>query len=256
MDFAVIGGTGFYHLPDEPAAETLQVATPYGVVEVDRTCLGGKEAAFLARHGRQHGVPPHRVNYRANIRAVRELGVKNILATAAVGSLSKDVPPGSLVALSQFLDFTRGRPATFFDGAQEEVVHVDMTDPYCAHLRAEMQAAAKALQEQLLPEGTYVCVEGPRFETAAEIRMFRKLGGDVVGMTSVPEVTLAREVGICYAALAIVTNWAAGISREPLKHEEVSDFMRRHAHRLRALFEEVVRTHQEIACSCRSCHAD
>jgi len=158
--------------------------------------------------------------------------------------------------LSQFLDFTRGRTATFFDGLQEQVVHVDMTEPYCPHLRAELQAAAKAVPEQLLPKGTYVCAEGPRFETAAEIRMFRKLGGDVVGMTNVPEVTLAREAGICYAAVAVVTNWAAGISKEPLKHEEVSDFMSQQTPRLRGLFEEVIRTHQEIACSCRSCQAD
>ncbi len=255
MDLAVIGGTGFYSLPEGQPAERAEVATPYGAVEVDVALLGGKEVAFLARHGRTHSVPPHRVNYRGNIWALRALGVKSILASAAVGSLARRIPPGSLLSLSQFLDFTRGRASTFYDGTEGEIRHVDMTEPYCPHLRAELQAAAEALQEQLLPEGTYVCAEGPRFETAAEIRMFRKLGGDVVGMTSVPEVVLAREAGVCYAAVAVVTNWAAGISRDPLRHEEVSDLMRQQAPRVRALFEKVVSAHQDIACSCRSCRA-
>lgn len=256
MEFGVIGGTGFYALSDEQAADVLEVTTPYGTVEVDRTRLGAEEIVFVARHGKKHSMPPHRVNYRANIWALRDLGVRSILASAAVGSLRKDLPPGALVLLSQFVDFTRGRSSTFFDGAEEKVIHVDMTEPYCRRLRSELQAAAESLGERVAPEGTYVCVEGPRFETAAEIRMFRKLGGDVVGMTNVPEVALAREAGICYAAVAIVTNWAAGISREPLKHEEVSEFMRQQTPRVRALFEKVVTTHQDIACSCRSCRAD
>ena len=259
MEFGVIGGTGFYRFTNGQESDGLEVATRYGGVTVDRARVGEVEVAFVARHGREHSVPPHRVNYRGNIAALRELGVKNILASAAVGSLSEEMPPGSLVVVTQFLDFTRGRPSTFFDGDGEEVRHVDMTEPYCAHLRAELQAAAEALGEKVHAGGTYVCAEGPRVETPAEIEMFRKLGGDVVGMTSVPEVVLAREVGICYAAVGIVTNWAAGVSKEPVRHGEVSSFMEEQTPRVRALFEQVVRTHREIAgtaagtCGCRPC---
>jgi 5'-methylthioadenosine phosphorylase len=250
MDFAVIGGTGLYNLADESAGR-LEVATPYGPAVVDRVRLGGVETAFLARHGIGHNLPPHRVNYRANIAALQALGVRNILASASVGSISQVMAPGSLVALTQFLDFTRARAATFFDGEEGEVVHVDMTEPYCPHLRSELASAAGALGERLLVRGTYVCAEGPRFETPAEIEMFRRLGGDLVGMTNVPEVVLAREAGICYAAVAVVTNWAAGISGEPVKHHQVSDFMGQHVARLRALFEAVIVCHRDVECPCR-----
>ncbi len=127
-----------------------------------------------------------------------------------------------------------------------------MTEPYCRHLRGELREAADALGEKVHLEATYVCAEGPRFETPTEIRMFRQLGGDLVGMTSVPEVVLAREAGICYAAVAVVTNWAAGVSDEPVEHARISDFMDGQIPRLRALFEKVVSTHKEIACSCRT----
>jgi 5'-methylthioadenosine phosphorylase len=197
-------------------------------------------------------VPPHRVNYRANISALRELGIANILASAAVGSMSDALPPGALAIVSQFLDFTRGRASTFYDGQGSEVVHVGMTDPYCPHLRGELEAAAQVVGEQVRAGFTYVCAEGPRFETPAEIRMFRQLGGDIVGMTNVPEVTLAREAGICYAAVAVVTNWAAGVSKEPIRHGAVDDFMAGQTPRLRALFARVVKTHKDVGCSCRS----
>ena len=258
MEFGVIGGTGFYSL-GEGAPSRIEVATRYGPVEVERVRMGGVAVAFVARHGKGHNIPPHRVNYRGNVAALEELGVKNVLASAAVGSMSEAMPPGSLVLLTQFLDFTRGRASTFFDGDGGDVRHTDMTEPYCGHLRAEVQAAAEVLGERVHAEGVYVCAEGPRFETAAEIEMFRRLGGDVVGMTSVPEAVLAREAGMCYAAVAIVTNWAAGVSKEPLKHEEVSDFMGTQTPRVRAVFEQAVKTHKEIAataaatCSCRIC---
>ena len=252
MQFGIIGGTGFYGLSAEQSRLDT-VETPYGPVEVARPRVGGVEVAFIARHGWHHSIPPHRVNYRANIRALKQLGVTNVLASAAVGSMCEEMPPGCLVSLSQFLDFTRSRASTFFDGEGGEVVHVDMTQPYCPHLRDELAAAASTLGEQLAEAGTYVCAEGPRFETPAEIRMFRQLGGDVVGMTSVPEVVLAREAGICYATIAIVTNWAAGISAEPVRHEEVSGFMDRQVPRVQALFEQVVRAHIDVDCVCRSC---
>ena len=253
MQFGVIGGTGFYSAGEE-RGEPTEVATPYGAVEVSRVKMGGVEIAFVARHGGGHTVPPHRVNYRGNIWALREMGVRNILTSAAVGSMSEEMPPGSLVRVDQFLDFTRGRPGTFFDGETTEgVVHVDLTEPYCPHLRRELGAAAEGLGEKLAPTGTYVCAEGPRFETPAEIRMFKQLGGELVGMTSVPEVVLAREVGICYATVAVVTNWAAGMSAGLVEHDGVSDFMGQQTPRVRALFARVIEQHMEGDCVCRAC---
>lgn len=250
MGFAIIGGTGFYEMGE--GEEEVAVGTPYGLVVVYRGRLGDRPVFFLPRHGLSHGIPPHRVNYRGHIWALRELGVTNILASGAVGSMCEAMPPGSLVAINQFLDFTRSRPATFFDGEGGQVVHMDMTEPYCSHLRQELAAAAAAVGQELHSEGVYVCAEGPRFETPAEIRMFRQLGGDVVGMTGVPEVVLARELGMCYAAVATVTNWAAGVAKEPLRHDEVSQFMSRHTTRLRQLFRAVVEVHVEIECPCRA----
>lgn len=252
MLFAIIGGTGFYRIEEETTAEKITVNTPYGPVQVARARVGETEVAFLARHGFEHSVPPHRINYRANMAALRELEVVNILASAAVGSMSDRLPPGSLALLTQFLDFTRSRPATFFDGEGGKVVHVDVTEPYCPHLRGELLSAATEVHERLHPEATYVCAEGPRFETPAEITMFRQLGGEVVGMTNVPEVVLAREAGMCYAAVAIVTNWAAGVSKEPVRHEDVSAFMDQQTPRVRALFSRAIANHTETECSCRS----
>ncbi|HUU55148.1 MAG TPA: S-methyl-5'-thioadenosine phosphorylase [Armatimonadota bacterium] len=253
MRFGVIGGTGVYRLTTgEKGGDQMEVETAYGGVLVDRIRLADAEVAFIARHGGEHNIPPHRVNYRGNIAALKKLGVTNILASAAVGSLVESMPPGALSVLTQFIDWTRGRPSTFFDGEGGEVVHVDMTEPYCPHLREELSTAAEALGEKVHLEATYVCAEGPRFETPAEIRMFRQMGGDLVGMTSVPEVVLAREAGICYAAVAIVTNWAAGVSGEPVEHGRVSEFMGRQTPRVRALFEEAISAHKETDCSCRT----
>jgi 5'-methylthioadenosine phosphorylase len=252
MDFGVIGGTGLCRLSERGEGSRLAVDTQYGLVEVDRTRLGDIEVAFIARHGWEHDVPPHRVNYRANIAALQELGVRNVLASAAVGSMSDALPPGSLAIVTQFLDFTHGRESTFFGGEGGQVVHTDMTEPYCPHLRGELDGAAGPLGEQVRAGFTYVCAQGPRFETPAEIRMFRQLGGDVVGMTTVPEVTLAREAGICYATVAIVTNWAAGMSDERVQHGAVGDFMSTQTPRVRALFAQVVGTHKDADCSCRS----
>jgi len=249
MNFGVIGGTGFYTLAE--GSEEVEIETAYGPVKVNRAKIGGHDVAFIARHGAGHAVPPHRVNYRANIMALKAAGVGDILASASVGTMSDTMPPGSLVMITQFLDFTKSRAGTFFDGDSGEVVHTDMTDPYCPHLRQELAQAAAALGEQVVSRGTYVCVEGPRFETPAEIEMFRRMGGDLVGMTNVPEVVLAREAGICYAAVAAVTNWAAGIAPEPLKHQEVSGFMEGQTPRLRALFAHVIANHRETECRCR-----
>lgn len=222
---AIIGGSGFYSVPGCTLKEKRQVSTKYG----DATVFifidpSGTEFAFLPRHGERHTCPPHKINYRANIMALRTCGVERIIAVTSVGSLREAIRPGDFVLTDQFLDFTRSRPSTFYDG--EQVVHVDMTEPFCEDMRnCIMQIRSAGLTVH--PRGTYVCAEGPRFETAAEIRMFASIGGDVVGMTMVPEVVLARELGMCYAGIAVVTNYAAGISKTLLSHEEVIYMMNR-----------------------------
>jgi 5'-methylthioadenosine phosphorylase len=237
---AVIGGTGVYDPEMLQDVREEWVSTPYGDVGLQVGRFQGREVVFMARHGRQHSVPPHLVNYRANIMALKGLGVRSILATAAVGSLNLDMKPGDLVFCDQFLDFTKGRVQTFFEGGPNGVVHVDMTEPYCPELRALLARAASNLKLPVHASGTYVTTEGPRFETPAEIRMLRQLGGDLVGMTGVPEVVLAREAEICYATIAMVTNFAAGISPHRLTHEEVIEAMQVNAAKIRSLIAETV----------------
>lgn len=220
--------------------EETTVTTPYGEARVSLGRFRGIEVGFLTRHGPHHSLPPHRVNYRANIRALRDLGFERVLATAAVGSLNPEMKPGEFVLVDQFVDFTRRRESTFFEGGEAGVVHVDFTEPYCPELRASLARAARELEIAAHEGGVYVCTEGPRFETPAEIRAFRILGGDLVGMTNVPEVVLAREANLCYALVAAVTNFAAGISPTPLTHEEVLQVMAANTARLRALLERAV----------------
>jgi 5'-methylthioadenosine phosphorylase len=202
------------------------VETPYGSVEPVVGKLANSELVFMSRHGRDHATPPHLVNYRANIWALRELGVQKIIATAAVGSLSSNFRLGELVLLDQFLDFTKSRPQTFYEGGEQGVLHVDMTEPYCSAVRQVIIDASEHLGFAVKNGACYVCTEGPRFETPAEIRMFQRLGAELVGMTSVPEVVLARELGMCYASIGMVTNEAAGIATHPLTHAEVMESMK------------------------------
>jgi 5'-methylthioadenosine phosphorylase len=252
---AIIGGTGVYD-PDllEDTHEIIQ-ETPYGNAAIMIGKYQGNEVAFIPRHGGGHSIPPHLINYRANIMALHMIGVKNILATAAVGSLHFDYKPGSYVLADQFLDFTRTRKNSFYEGGKMGVVHCDMTVPYCPRLR---QAMVKAGQEQgleVINGGVYVCTEGPRFETAAEINMFKQLGGQLIGMTSVPEVCLARELGICYANISIVTNFAAGISPGILTHSEVVEMMKNSIEGVKgvltASLKYISQSEDEALCDCR-----
>jgi len=229
----IIGGTGVYDPAIMDDAQNKVVSTSYGDAMVTLGYFQGRPVAFMPRHGGDHSVPPHMINYRGNIEALYRLGVKRIIATAAVGSLNFDYKPGSIVVVDQFIDFTKSRIPTFFGGDERGVVHVDMTEPYCPELRRVLFEAASTTGTDVFERGTYVCTEGPRFETAAEIKMFKILGGDVIGMTTVPEGVLARELGICYSAVAIVTNFAAGISPGKLTHAEVVSCMQSNMVRLR-----------------------
>ena len=248
---ALIGGTGVYDpdLLDGVVEES--VSTPYGVVDIYLGSFRGVEVVFMPRHGRGHTIPPHKINYRGNIWALEPLGVTKVVATAAVGSMNEAMQPGHFVVLDQFIDFTKNRPFTFFDGEDGLVVHTDFTEPYCSSLRKVIQEAGTELKLDLHSRGCYVCVEGPRFETPAEISAYRRLGGDVVGMTNVPEVVLAREAGLCYACIAIVTNLAAGISPAPLSHAEVDGVMKKASDSLRKLLKAVLeRLDPDSGCTC------
>lgn len=250
---AIIGGTGVYDPYLIDGMEERLIATPYGEAKVITGQFQGTEVAFLARHGEKHSVPPHLINYRANIMALKMLGVQNIIATAAVGSLHFEFKPGNIILADQFLDFTRCRPSTFYEGGERGVVHCDMTAPYCRELRQALVKAGAEHGVELNNGGTYVCTEGPRFETAAEIAMFKQLGGHMVGMTSVPEVCLARELGICYANISIVTNFAAGISPGVLTHSEVLEMMKHSLGDIRKIMMESLKYIDEKApCDCGS----
>ncbi len=238
MDIIVIGGSGLYDMEELMEKQEITVENEYGTVHVVIGKIDNKEVGFIARHGKKHSVPPSMVNYRANIKAVEGLGARYVIATSAVGSLNEKMKPGDFVLLDQFIDFTKNRIYTFFE---DEVRHTDVTEPYCPKLRATILKAGKNLNLKIHPEGTYVCTEGPRYETPAEIRAFKMLGADVVGMTQVPEVVLANEIGLCYASIAIITNYAAGISKEKLTHEEVMDVMNRRLPELKKLIIETIR---------------
>lgn len=250
-EIAIIGGTGVYDPRMlEDVKETIE-KTPYGEVKLTLGTYAGRELVFIPRHGANHSVPPHLINYRANIKALQQVGVKNIIATAAVGSLHYDNKPGEYVLADQFIDFTKVRKNTFFEGGEAGVVHCDMTVPYCPELRQALVKAGKKMSLQVHNGGTYVCTEGPRFETAAEITMFKNMGGHIIGMTSVPEVSLARELGICYANISVVTNFAAGISPSILTHSEVLTVMKQSITQLRSLIMESISfISSDKQCSC------
>ena len=219
MKVGLIIGTGLDSIAE--SAKWSEVSTPYGPASLSSSTLGGKQVALLRRHGPMLNVPPHLINYHANIWALKELGVESIIATAAVGSLRTDTPPGSLAVVDDFIDFTKHRSNTIFDKVGDRVVHVDFTSPYCPMISKALHNSAATAGFKMSRPVTYLCVDGPRYETPAEIRMFSRWGADVVGMTGVPEVIFAREMGICYGTIAMISNFAAGISERPLSHQEV-----------------------------------
>ena len=205
----VIGGSGFYEFLEN--VRPVPVHTPYGAPSAPVAVgeLDGVAVAFLPRHGAAHELPPHRVNYRANLWALRELGVRRVLGPCAVGSLQPGIVPGDFVVCDQLVDRTWGRPDTYVDGPV--VGHVSFADPYCPELRAVVLEAASAEGGRVHPTGTVVVVQGPRFSTRAESRWYRDAGWQVVNMTQYPEAYLARELGLCYAAIALVTDYDAGL---------------------------------------------
>ncbi|MCG6940059.1 MAG: S-methyl-5'-thioinosine phosphorylase [Thiohalocapsa sp.] len=208
----IIGGSGFTALPETEIVDRQRVETPYGAPSAELLTLrhDGQEFRFLPRHGADHGIPPHAINYRANIQALCDSGVTQIVALGAVGGIADDCGPLRLCVPDQLIDYTWGRPSTYFDGAGGDVVHVDFSAPFAQVLRERLLASAQGLGLDPRDGGTYAVTQGPRLETAGEIRRLERDGCDLVGMTAMPEAVLARERALDYALLAFVVNWAAG----------------------------------------------
>ena len=240
----IIGGSGVYEITEKAdSCKKEMVKTDYGDVEVSIMDIASKKVAFIPRHASGHSIPPHKINFRANIDALKNVGVTKIIATNSVGSMNLEMPPGSFVIPDDFLDFSQNREKTYFE---DKVVHVDVTEPYCPSLRDVL-----AKSGNVILGGTYVCTEGPRFETPAEIKMFKMLGGDLVGMTGLPEVTIAREREICYNSICIVSNYASGISENALTIDEVFEMVSKMEVELLDLIYNFIKNVDDSAdCSC------
>jgi 5'-methylthioadenosine phosphorylase len=210
--FGILGGSGLTSFAELEIDRREVVRTPWGEpsgpVTIGR--IGDVPVAFLPRHGHGHTIPPHAINYRANLHALKTIGVEGVIAVASVGGMRADMQPGAIALLDQMLDYTWGRESTYFDGPEYAVTHIDFTLPYDPALRARMLEVAAAVGHPLIDGGCYACMQGPRLETAAEIDRVERDGADVVGMTLMPEAALARELDMPYTALAVVVNHAAG----------------------------------------------
>lgn len=244
MTLAVIGGSGLSKLASLEVTRRKLVRTPYGEPSGALTfgCIHGRELVFLARHGYGHTIAPHEVNYRANLWALKEEGVAEVVSVASVGGIRKDIAPGVLMAPDQVIDYTWGRRSTYFEGAAAPVTHVDFTEPYTPALRERILAAARACGEPLVDGGTYAATQGPRLESAAEIDRLERDGADVVGMTGMPEAALARELGLSYAAIAVSANYAAGRgeSAHAIPMERIEAVLDEAMGRVRRIIEQLV----------------
>lgn len=247
---AFITGTGFYTLPGVENSRGQTLDTPFGEVSVELADFCGQPIAFIARHGKRHTIAPSGINYRANLYALKMLGVQRILATSVSGSLVPAWGPGTLVLIDQFINFTFNRVESFFpmDG---RLAHVDVTDPYCLTLHTQLLKAGRALEIDLKTNCTYACFNGPRFETRAEIEMVRRLGGQLVGQTNYPECVLARELAICYATVGVVSNFAAGMQMR-VTAEEVTANLAKVGDKIASLFARLLIDHPKPPdCPCR-----
>ena len=248
----VVGGSGLYQIPGLVITEYKHLTTPFGSPS-DAYMIGelsGRDIVFLPRHGLKHHIPPHKINYRANIWGFKELGVERIISIGAVGGIGSSIKAGMIIVPDQIIDMTNGRNSTFYD--RKEVVHIDFTEPYYPELRGFLFRGGENSGIKLRSSGTYVCVNGPRLETMAEIRMFLNIGIDIVGMTAMPEAALAREAELCLAGVVVVTNYAAGIATKRLTTTEVVETMREATIRLGNLLLETFHLMpDERRCSCK-----
>jgi 5'-methylthioadenosine phosphorylase len=242
--YAILAGSGASHLGDVELIRREPANTPYG----EPSCpllfgrIAGQEIVFLARHGNSHTIPPHQVNYRANIWALHARKVTGIIAVASVGGIASDLAPGTLAVPHQLIDYTWGRKHTFFDGGKAPVTHIDFTHPYTESLRQKILGAASAAGEAVRSKGVYATTEGPRLESAAEIDRLERDGADMVGMTGMPEAALARELGLDYAAIVAVVNFAAGRadSASGIRVENIGEVLQSTMRRVRVIIEKLV----------------
>jgi len=247
----IIGGTGLTQLANLQITRRQLIRTPYGEPSGPLTFgeIGGKELIFLPRHGNGHTIPPHNINYRANIWALHSAGVQDIVAVATVGGIHAELGPGAIALPDQIVDYTYGRKNTYFDGENKDYIqpvkHIDFTEPYCSRLRALCLKAAEGVGESLHDGGVYAVVQGPRLETAAEINRLERDGAAMVGMTGMPEAALARELEISYAAICPVANHAAGrgSSLHGISYEEIGTVLNETMQRVRNMIEKVVTLH-------------
>ncbi len=250
VEIGIIGGSGIYESGILEDVEEVKVYTPYGRPS-DLISVGHykkRKIAFLPRHGRKHQIPPHKIPFRANIWSFKELGVKRIISASAVGSLKENYKPSEFVVIDQFIDRTKDRGDTFYDGGQ--VCHISTADPFCPELRGVFAKSAKEMRLSFHEKGTYICIQGPRFSTRAESKLFRSWGADVIGMTLFPEVALAREVGICYASVAMITDYDVW-AEKPVTAKEVIRTMTQNVENFRRLIMEIMPAiPRERKCSC------
>lgn len=241
-ELAIIGGTGLTSLKNLEITHREIIQTPYGEPSgpVVVGMIYGKEVAFIPRHGPGHTIPPHMINYRANLWALKHIGVTKIIAVAAVGGIRIDMGPGMLVIPNQIIDYTWGRGHTFFEDGLNHVTHIDFTSPYSEGLRQKLIKAARSIPLDIIEEGTYAATQGPRLETAAEIDRLERDGCDLVGMTGMPEAALARELELEYCTCAVVANMGAGRGADVITMEEIDHVLREGMARVRSLLEHVV----------------
>lgn len=240
---AIIGGSGFTNLKMLEVVRREVVHTPYGEPSAPLThgLLDGGEVAFLPRHGPGHSIPPHKVNYRANLWALKQAGITQVIGVAAVGGIGKEMKPGLIAVPDQVIDYTYGRQHTLFEGDLQSVTHIDFTDPYSERLRQALLQAARKSGAQAIDGGTYGATQGPRLETAMEIKRLERDGCDLVGMTGMPEASLARELEMEYACCAVVANWAAGKGEGPITMKEIETNLANGLDQVRQLLVELTK---------------
>jgi len=268
----ILGGSGLYDIDGLEIIKEEKIMTPYGEPSDNYIIAGynGKEVVFLPRHGRGHKYPPHLINYRANLWGFRKLGVDRILSVSAVGGINPLIEPGDFVLPDQFLDFTKVRPVTFYEGiytikdetdnrkdlvneyiSNDRVVHIDLSQPFCPHMRLILSEIMGRKGYRYHHRGTYAATEGPRLETSAEIKALSILGADVVGMTLVPEIVLARELSMHFASINVITNLAAGISGERLTSDEVIQMMHQKTEEIKQVILSFIKNLPErLECAC------
>jgi 5'-deoxy-5'-methylthioadenosine phosphorylase len=243
-ELAIIGGSGLTNIKTLRVTRREVVHTPFG--EPSAPLVHGafcnRDLVFLPRHGSAHTIPPHKINYRANLWALHHIGVEQVVGIAAVGGIRHDMGPLVLVIPDQIIDYTYDRPHTFFEQDLTEVTHIDFTYPYCEELRQRLLASAQELGEPVISRGTYGATQGPRLETAREVWRMERDGCDILGMTGMPEAALARELGLCYACCALVVNWAAGKGGKGISFQEIEHNLRVGMEKVRQLLEHFVST--------------